>query len=406
MTLEAVGMQEEKESERRLPIPVAVLLVAAIVDAWLIASWQAGINSFPFAIPRLVLHVAEYASDFLIAAALMGGSRRWSGGRRWFVAAAALFALHGVLALARVEWLAWLTQGNLVVTDQLQAQLSALALAVALLGLWAPARGRGRDVARLDRDRSGSGLRAWLIVVIGGRGRAGDGSAPGVRAVPSVPAPNEYLVPLVSAVRGRGIDDHALGAGPGRAGDDAARGGIGNLLIAGGIGVALVATGWEQWIQSQGPQDLPPRFFDLVSYGARRGRGDRDARDGRRGRRRAPPGQRDPRRARGRRCAGGRTATPACEAPMAGWHSSGCTGSCRARTTSARTPPTRSSCTGTKSRRGSGRCGSRTVSSASCRTKGSRCSTPGSRWGRWCSRTTRRRAPERAGSSARLALPP
>lgn len=264
MTPHTVAMPEAVGSERRLPLAVAVLVLAAIVDAWLIASWQAGVNSYPYAIPRLVVRVAEYASDFLIAAALMGGSRRWSGGRRWFVAGAALFALHGILALAQVEWLAWLTQGNLVVTDQLQTQLSALALTVALVSLVAPLA----VVVALWEARPGpiriGGLRAWLIVVTGVVGALA--TAANLAFVGAfISAPHEQLVPLVTAFVDAGstislsvLALAALATMP-------RGGGVGNLLIAGGIGVLLVANGWGQWFQSLGQlQDLPARFFDLV----------------------------------------------------------------------------------------------------------------------------------------------
>ena len=265
MTPQTVAMPKAVGSERRLPLAVAVLVLAAIVDAWLIASWQAGVNSYPYAIPRLVVRVAEYASDFLIAAALVGGSRRWSGGRRWFVAGAALFALHGILALAKVEWLGWLTQGNLVVTDQLQTQLSALALAVALLGLVAPlAVVVGLWEARAGPIRIG-GLRAWLIGVIALEGALAIAGSVAFMVAYIGSVPETAVVPLVNGMLSAGspipltlLALTALATMP-------RGGGVGNLLIAGGIGAALVATGWGQWFQSQGQlQDLPARFFDLV----------------------------------------------------------------------------------------------------------------------------------------------
>jgi hypothetical protein len=265
MTPEAAA-QQETGSERRLPVPVAVLLVAAIVDAWLIASRQLEINSFPSDMPRLVVHVAQDASDFLIAAALMGAPRRWFGDRRWFVAGAALFALHGILALAQAEWLASITLGNLATEEiqALQAQLSALALAIALVGLVAPLV----VVVALWQARPGpirvGGLRSWLIAVT---------AIVGVLAMAAhlaylgawVPEPTFHLVPVITGFVDAGSTISLLLLALMALATMPRGGGVGNLLIAGGIGVALAANGWSQLFQSQGQlQNLPPQFFDLV----------------------------------------------------------------------------------------------------------------------------------------------
>jgi hypothetical protein len=253
--------------ERRLPVPVALLLAVGVVVAVVRTSVSLSQNS-PQSTVRLVIQAAEYASDFLVAAAIIGGTRRWLGGRVWLAAGGLLFVTHGALTLWSEVWglqVDEIGQGLITLADY-EARAWLFAVLIAAAGLLAPLL----VAAALWFSRPGPagidgrrGLALLSVALLGCAAVAGHGVAIATYATTPGTVPPAMVaivgwLDAAAAVALALLGVIALLAMP--------RGGAtGNLLIALGVALALAADGWTFWFEYRvAPQNVAPALWELV----------------------------------------------------------------------------------------------------------------------------------------------
>lgn len=124
----------------RLGLAPGLLLVAAVLHLALATAAQAAIGQVSLVEPATVIGHLTDAGSFVLAAAVLAGTNRWPGGRRWLILGAVALATRGVLDTALQAWMWWafsLGPWRLAALDQTFPYVRGIAALVA--GVAAPA---------------------------------------------------------------------------------------------------------------------------------------------------------------------------------------------------------------------------------------------------------------------------
>ena len=252
-----------RRSAHDIPAVAWVLVAAAAIELLGLALVRGLFDTEPFPVAVLV-SVLTAVTPFLLAAAVLVGTRRWPAARLWLIIAAAALVLRGLLDAGFDAWLYW-WQTTLVVPDGgwdwllttrafVVAALSVMAPALLAVGLWGSSRSSS-PASREPRLSMGAlavlGLLATagslaLAVKLSGSAVAMPAAYWALDAITALVAP-AFSVLAISAVRALRAPDF-----------------LPELLIAAGAAVVVAATGWLDWLFSlRQIQDIP---FDLFGW--------------------------------------------------------------------------------------------------------------------------------------------
>ncbi len=250
--------------EVRLPVPVALLLLAALVAALWHASLLLSQNSFPRDIPPAVVASVQSATSFVLAAALVGGAGRWQASRFWLIGAGLLFTAHGVLVLiSRIYWNGFDIGGRSL--DEVQAQATTLwisiaaaaaaAAVLAAIGVWS-ARPRPLQIGHT----AVVGMAALAVIGLLALG----GYVSEVAFSFAIPDPVQAGRVIEYWVLHLGWPAGVLLLAFAALLEMEPDGSAAELLIAGGAALALVGDGWRAWVPllGQAARLSPP--WDLL----------------------------------------------------------------------------------------------------------------------------------------------
>lgn len=253
---------------------IAWLLVFAaaiqIIVLWLRES--AAIQPVPLG---SVVGILADASPFLLAAAVLVSVSRWSGGRRWLVAGAALFAFRGLLDLGLDVWsVSWQT-GNAPIDATSLTLMAARGVIAATLSMAAPLLLAAGLWTERSADRlHGGRLAAMAVLALVGVAATAGGFVVTGTALTSSAFRDSMSQPAALIVANSVITAlHAAAfAALGVAALRVARAGawLPELLIASGTAAWVGASGWLQWREAQWmaqgtSQGMPADWFSTVT---------------------------------------------------------------------------------------------------------------------------------------------
>lgn len=242
----------------RIP-PAAWALVAAAAGTVTFGLISRGLIGRHLILPaEQVIPIAELATPLLVAAATLAGADRWPAGRSRLLSAAALHALHGVLALVRDTWFWWSTRngpGIVSETDEvllfggsLVIWLTGTAATLMLaLGLWSTPFGFG------------DGGRRLAAVALGALGFVAAAGAVWIPLMTSA----QFAFSLLALTAVVPIAMATLGIVAIRTMPSRHR--LPEMLIATGAGLFVAAMAWSQWfITATRLENIPPEWVDLT----------------------------------------------------------------------------------------------------------------------------------------------
>jgi hypothetical protein len=205
-----------------------------------------------------VVPIAELATPFLVAAAIVAGAERWPAGRSRLLIAAALHTLHGVLALTWDTWFWWSTSNGPGIVSGVEQVLlfggslvtwlvGTAATLMLALGLWSTSSGAWKGGRRL------------AAVVIGGLGLV---AAAGAVWVPLMTS-GQLAFPLQALTAVVPVAIAFLGIAAIRSLSSRHR--LPEVLIATGASLLVAAMAWSQWfINATRLENVPLEWVDLT----------------------------------------------------------------------------------------------------------------------------------------------
>lgn len=255
-------------AHRGVPWFAWVLLAGAgmQVVVYVARDWYQLFGPYLIVRPQLIADAAASTMPFLLGAALLVGVDRWSEGRRWLYAAAAVLGVLGLLRVAsEVWWALWSTSAEPIAVPA-QAGLIVVGVATSLAGAAAPLL----IAFGLHAARSANALtRAWLIgavLVLGVTTVIGVL----VLAVQWVPQSPDALSTLGIATH---VALHAAAAAAmtlvALAAMRAARtaDALPEVLVAAGAVASVLALGWPAWFQVVVPLERQPELTTIGFVG-------------------------------------------------------------------------------------------------------------------------------------------